>query len=242
MLPDLPKLYISIDGADGVGKTSIIEMLKPALSTLAQEFGYSGVHYTKQPGGQDSIVTVRLREMCLDPAFPMSPLTNELLFLADFTENMTAVKQALDKCMVVVTDRGFLTHYVYACARGLADPWYAKTLFAISHGIIPDMTFVITCLVEKARERKAGVKEEFGQPDKMEVAGWQFQRVVASVFEDMVYKIGMWHELQLEGIVGVPNNSAPACAVEVILTQIHYKLLHNPRYGLTRNALKGDQG
>lgn len=220
MPPSLPKLYVSVDGADGVGKTRIIAHLKKILPQLVQKFGYSGVHFTKQPGGPESAVTTVLREMCLDPSLKMAQITNELLLLADFSENLEAVRKALDEGQVVVTDRGILTHYIYACAKGIVEDWHPKALLAISQDTIPTMTFVITCPLEMATARRSKRVHEFKQPDRMEAAGQQFQCVVNTGFSDYLCKIGMWHYFQLEGVIEVPNKFEPEYVAREIFIRV----------------------
>jgi len=97
-------MWISVDGVEGTGKTTIATHLAQTLPVeLAPEFS-------------DSVFGHALRAaVTASPHYiSSSPLGQSLVFLADFLEvHASCVAPRLDLGVSVVSDRGYLSKYAY---------------------------------------------------------------------------------------------------------------------------------
>lgn len=227
-------MYISIDGADGVGKSCIITMLKQQLFIEFKDRKWFESHpriiITGQPGDKRIRTCRALRKLCLSPGIKMSTLTNELLFLADLCENISAVvRPALLKGNLIISDRGLLSHYAYAYAKDMLNPWLCQAYMHVSQGIIPDITFILRR--DKEASRAVLLKKV---PDRMEKEGEIFQEKVRGFFDLAIkeanerkfyipYTLHNYHNLY-----GVENKEGnPQAAVDVIKRTILGAIEHD---------------
>lgn len=174
-------MYFSLDGADGTGKTSIIEILKTELPKKLKKEGIpKDIIFTRQPGDTTSPTCVMLRDLCLNDKYGTDDLTSELIFVADISENL-AKTVIPNRLATVVTDRGILTHYAYAYAKGMLTEFLGKAYYEASRKVLPYYTFVITA---NSREtRLSEVEPEFSDgQDRMEKEGDTFQRKVEDYY------------------------------------------------------------
>ncbi len=107
--------FLTIEGGEGAGKTTLIRF----LTTVLQERGVEVV-VTREPGG--SFLGEELRELILHPK-PTEPLCKEaelFLFLAARSQHIeTLIKPALEADKVVICDRFNDSTIAYqAAARG----------------------------------------------------------------------------------------------------------------------------
>ena len=113
-------IFISFEGTEGSGKSTLIQHLKQALEKMDRQ-----VIATREPGGNP--VSEKIRETVLH--FSMNPWTELLLYEAARSENLAQlVVPALEQGQIVLCDRftdSSLAYHGYA--RGL--PWEkVKTL------------------------------------------------------------------------------------------------------------------
>lgn len=109
--------YIAFEGADGTGKTTLSQALADRLNAF----------WTYEPNGEGQI-NRNLRSYCLDPIHKeaMNWRAREYLLLATRALSTLKVKNALDKCQTVITDRSIVSGMVYAnVASGMSffDWW-----------------------------------------------------------------------------------------------------------------------
>ncbi len=98
-------MYVAIEGIDGVGKTTQINLLKEKLKDSAL--------FTKEPGGTD--FGIKAREILLSGGL-RSKRAELFLFLADRAEHFEEViKPNLDR-KTIISDRSFLSGIAYATA------------------------------------------------------------------------------------------------------------------------------
>src|SRR3989338_3646399 len=92
-------LFISIEGIDGCGKTTLIEKLVAALKDSDKQ-----VLLTKEPGG--SMLGKQLREILQQQQEKLDGKAEFLLFAADRAQHFTTtVIPALENGRIVITDR-----------------------------------------------------------------------------------------------------------------------------------------
>jgi dTMP kinase len=142
-------IFITIEGPDGSGKTTILQML---AQNLANE-GYEVVA-TREPGGIE--IAEQIRKVILDPEnTAMDSRTEALLYAAARRQHLAEkVKPALEEGKVVLCDRFVDSSLAYqGYARGLGiDEVYSINQFAIEN-MMPEMTLYFDVAPEIGLER-----------------------------------------------------------------------------------------
>ena len=156
------KRFFSLEGIDGSGKTTQIDMLIAAL----EGEGYSVVKL-REPGGAK--ISERVREILLDPAFKgvMGDKTELLLYNAARAQVIHEIIQpALDAGKVVIADRFAWSTYAYqGYARGLGADMVQRLTELTCGSCFPELTVVLDLTVERSRARTAKRGEA---PDRLE--------------------------------------------------------------------------
>ncbi|NKE07836.1 dTMP kinase [Mesobacillus selenatarsenatis] len=142
-------IFITIEGPDGSGKTTILQML---AENLVNE-GYEVVA-TREPGGIE--IAEQIRKVILDPEnTAMDPRTEALLYAAARRQHLAEkVKPALEEGKIVICDRFVDSSLAYqGYARGLGiDEVYSINEFAIEN-MMPAMTLYFDVAPEIGLER-----------------------------------------------------------------------------------------
>ncbi|MDM5227943.1 dTMP kinase [Cytobacillus sp. NJ13] len=141
--------FITLEGPEGAGKTTIIDML---ASNLAKE-GYQ-VLQTREPGGIE--IAEQIRSVILDKNnTKMDPRTEALLYAAARRQHLAEkVKPAMDKGFIILCDRFIDSSLAYqGYARGLGiDEVYSINSFAIE-GMMPELTLYFDIEPEAGLDR-----------------------------------------------------------------------------------------
>ena len=120
-------LFITFEGNDGSGKSSVIETIKKELI----DRGYD-VIYSREPGG--SRIAERIRDVILDVNnVGMDPKTESLLYAASRREHIVkTILPALNEGKIVLCDRYLDSSLAYqGFARGIGiDKVYDMNLYA----------------------------------------------------------------------------------------------------------------
>jgi len=156
------KRFFSLEGIDGSGKSTQIDML---ISALESE-GYSVVKL-REPGGAK--ISERIREILLDPDFKgvMGDKTELLLYNAARAQVIHEIIQpALDAGKVVIADRFAWSTFAYqGYARGLGADMVQRLTELTCDGCFPELTVVLDIDVMRGRARTAKRGEA---PDRLE--------------------------------------------------------------------------
>jgi dTMP kinase len=172
-------VLITFEGIDGCGKSTQIEL----LHELFNKKNIDCVLF-REPGGVR--ISERVRELLLDSANEIDPVTEMLLF-SSARSQLVAEKiiPALKNEKVVILDRFYDSTTAYqGYGRKSVDMEKIHLLNHIaSHGITPDVTYYLALPYEEARKRRQGRGE-----DRMEEAGGGFFENVISGFETMAEK------------------------------------------------------
>ena len=163
-------MFISLEGVDGSGKSTQARLLVEALGeeTVA----------IREPGGTDA--AERIRDLLADPAVPLEPLAELLLFLAaraDLTERV--IRPALEAGRTVVSDRFSDSSVAYqGAARGLGVGEVIGLCDTATDGLWPDLTLLLKVEPELSLGRADG-------KDRFESEGVELQRAVARAYEEI---------------------------------------------------------
>ncbi len=165
-------LFISIEGGEGAGKSTVMAALSEALVARGHE-----VVLTREPGGTPEGEAIRA--LLLDPGNHLLPETELLLMFASRAQLVRqCVLPALARGAAVLTDRFTDASFAYqGGGRGL-DMARIAELERWAAGIKPDLTFLLDVGVAEglARARLRG-----GEPDRIErERGDFFERVRAT--------------------------------------------------------------
>ncbi len=164
-------IFITMEGPDGSGKSTQLELLKRYLS----EKGYEIV-ITREPGGTK--ISEAVREIILNKDFTeMSYMTEALLYASARAQLVSEViKPALEAGKAVISDRFVDSSAVYqGMARGLGvENVYKINEFALQ-GIMPELTIHLDLPAEVGISRKNDQKEL----DRMELEAIDFHEKVA---------------------------------------------------------------
>ena len=156
-------LFITVEGADGCGKTTQLNLLKEYL----EQKGYDVV-LTREPGAKG--LGVKIREILLNYNGEVSNRCESFLFLADRAQNIDViVNPAIEEGKIVLCDRHTDSSVAYqGYGRGL-DIEQIKTLNNLATGgKTPDLTLVFDVDIETSMKRVGNEK------DRMESAGTEF--------------------------------------------------------------------
>lgn len=168
-------LFITFEGNDGSGKTTICKLVYEKL----KEMGYP-VLYTREPGGID--IAEQIRKVILDPAnTAMDARCEALLYAASRRQHLVEkVLPALDEGYIVLCDRFVDSSLVYqGIARGIGiEEVYAINQFAIE-GHLPDATIFLSVAFETGLSRVSSR----GNKDRLDSESMEFHTMVAQGYE-----------------------------------------------------------
>ncbi len=162
-------LFITLEGADGCGKSTQAAILADRIAATGRE-----VVRLREPGG--TAVSEKIRALVLDPEnSEMAPECELLLFEASRAQLVRQViEPALARGAVVVCDRFYDSTFAYqAAGRSLAEPTIRAANALGSCGVAPDRTLVLDMDTDAALSRATR-----DGADRMEAEGVAFQRRV----------------------------------------------------------------
>lgn len=170
-------VFISMEGPDGSGKSTQIELLKEYLNKNGYE-----VILTREPGGTK--ISEAIREIILNKDFiEMNDMTELLLYTSARAQLVgEVIKPALLEGKAVISDRFVDSTAVYqGIARGLGiDTVYEVNKYALQ-GIMPDVTFHLDLPAEVGIARKKNQAEL----DRMELMAIDFHKKVAEGYRTL---------------------------------------------------------
>lgn len=173
-------LFITLEGGDGVGKTTQFELLARAL----REAGCDVVTL-HEPGG--TRVGERIRSLLLDKELgELDPIAELLLFEAARAQIVAEViEPALAAGKTVLCDRFADSTVAYqGYGRELGAELCTRLNAIATAGREPDLTILLT-LDQHEAARRVAARAEDGEGDRMEAAGSAFHQRVREGFEEL---------------------------------------------------------
>ena len=171
-------LFIVMEGPDGSGKTTQINLFEQYL----KEAGYECL-ITREPGG--TVIGEEVRELILNPEYKeMSPVTEMLLYAASRAQLVhEVIGPALEAGRIVISDRFVDSSIVY---QGIARNLGISTVAAVNApgiGIYrPDGIFFIDLSEAEGIRRKKNQKKL----DRMEQESIDFHHLVSEGYRKVL--------------------------------------------------------
>lgn len=173
-----PSRFISLEGGEGVGKSTQAKALASALRERGLE-----VVLTREPGGSPGAEAIRALLLSGEQD-RWGPRAEALLFAAARSDHLDkTIRPALARGAWVVCDRFVDSSVAYQGADGLGEDAIRALHQVGSEGMLPDRTFLLALEMATATaredERDAGLADRFGMRDltyRTNVAA-QFERL-----------------------------------------------------------------
>ncbi|MBP1048190.1 dTMP kinase [Enterococcus sp. BWM-S5] len=174
-------LFITIEGPDGAGKTSVLEELYPKLALAATQ----NIVKTREPGGIP--IAEKIREIILDPKnMEMDERTEALLYAAARRQHLVEkVLPALEEGCIVLCDRFVDSSLAYQGAgRKIGvKPIAEINEFAIE-GTVPDFTIYLDVDSDTGLRRIQNHRQN--QYDRLDSEGLEFHQRVRHEYLKLV--------------------------------------------------------
>lgn len=167
-------MFITLEGGDGVGKSTQASMLEAWLQSL----GHTVVR-TREPGGTD--IGVELRNIVLHHPGHIAARAEALIYAADRAHHIaTLVRPALERGEVVIQDRYLDSSVAYQGAGRVLDPTEIRELSLwATEGLLPDLTVLLDLDETAAKRRLDAADKPF---DRLEAEQADFHRRVREAF------------------------------------------------------------
>ncbi|HEY6394452.1 MAG TPA: dTMP kinase [Candidatus Binataceae bacterium] len=133
----LPGHLIAIEGTDGVGRSTQIELLRPWLEL--EGYGVSNTGWTRSPLLSDTINEAKAGHQ-------LTVTTFSLLYAADFADRLEhEILPALQAGFIVIADRYMYTAFARNNVMGADQDW-SRDLFGMA--LVPDLVLYLDIDVE----------------------------------------------------------------------------------------------
>lgn len=172
-------VFISFEGIDGSGKTTVIEKAAEALT----EKGYR-VIVTREPGGTK--IAEAIREVILNKENKEMDLRTEaLLYAASRRQHIIErIIPALEEGYIILCDRFIDSSLAYqGFARGIGiDKVFEMNMFACE-GLLPSLTIYIDVNPETGHSR---IQQDCRKLDRLELEAFNFHKKVHQGYHELL--------------------------------------------------------
>lgn len=175
-------LFITIEGPDGAGKSSLVKRLVTAIQSETTQ----SLVVTREPGGSD--IAEEIRELLLNPTHTnMDARTEALLLAAGRRQHVVEkIRPALEEGQIVLCDRFVDSSIAYqGQARGIGiEKVKAINEFAIE-GLKPDVTLFLDVVAEVGLNRIKD-KQSNRTQDRLELEEITFHEEVRKGYHALI--------------------------------------------------------
>ena len=154
-------MFITFEGIEGSGKSSLIAQLKKYFKSSKLE-----AFFSKEPGGTD--LGKEIRKILLNPKYSFDPTSELLLLLADRAEHVQKIiRPNLQKNKLIFCDRYLDSTLAYQGSGRNLDKKIIKEMFKVLDFPIPDLTILLDVPVQigLSRARKRNKLDRFEKED-----------------------------------------------------------------------------
>ena len=154
-------MFITFEGIEGSGKSSLIAQLKKYFKSSKLE-----AFFSKEPGGTD--LGKEIRKILLNPKYSFDPTSELLLLLADRAEHVQKIiRPNLQKNKLIFCDRYLDSTLAYQGSGRNLDKKIIKKMFKALDFPIPDLTILLDVPVQigLSRARKRNKLDRFEKED-----------------------------------------------------------------------------
>lgn len=164
-------MFISIDGIDGAGKTTQIELLCEWLRSAGQQ-----PLRLRDPGSTDAGEDVR--RIVLESEYSIGGHAETLLYMAARAQLVDEqIRPAVESGRIVICDRFLLANVVYQSVHWGIDPAEIWTIGSFAtRGTKPDLTILLDLPAQEAATRLSGPR------DRLESRGDDYLEQVRQAF------------------------------------------------------------
>ncbi|MDR0691166.1 MAG: dTMP kinase [Streptococcaceae bacterium] len=166
-------IFITVEGSEGSGKTSLIQGLLPLLAERSNAL----VMTTREPGGIP--LAERIRDIILDlQSEEMDEKTESLLFAASRREHLVKkILPALEEGKLIIADRFVDSSLAYqGVGRGLGIETIAALNAFVTEGLEPDLTLYLDL---KPKEGLARIQQNrANEVNRLDLLGLKFHQKV----------------------------------------------------------------
>ncbi len=158
--------YIVIEGPEGVGKTTQLNLLASRLQAAGL-----AVRTLREPDSQSDLTARAIRQLTQDPRYPMNTRTEVLLYNAARAQSLQVIKHSVEQGVICLVDRNYLTTLAIQY-YGRGDVPDYQTIISIINFAVgdvePDLCIVMDAPASVLRQRAVsrGAGERFDNLDE----------------------------------------------------------------------------
>ena len=170
-------LFITIEGPDGAGKTTVLNELFPRLQMIAQK----EIIKTREPGGV--MIAEKIRQIILNPEHQqMDKRTEALLYAAARRQHLVEViLPALNEGKIVICDRFVDSSLTYQGAgRRIGIKEIAQINEFATEGLEPDFTLYLDVDSDTGLRRIQNHRKQ--DVDRLDLEGLEFHQRVRHAY------------------------------------------------------------
>lgn len=171
-------IFVTLEGLDFSGKSTLVDTLKPLLKDLDIP-----TRFTREPGG--TVAAERVRKILLDPELDMDAWTEAYLYAAARADHSRReVLPAIERGENVFCERYLDSSIAYqGFGRGLGPETIRELNSWAVGAVVPDKTFYLRL---DAEERARRAEQSGAQLDRIEKVGAEFAGRVEAGFEELI--------------------------------------------------------
>ncbi|VEU78411.1 dTMP kinase [Mycoplasmopsis columbinasalis] len=177
-------MFISFEGLDGSGKTTILDRLNQQLT---EEYPTLEFVTTREPGGNKVVEAEKIRDIILSKKSRLSPTAEALLYTASRRIHLDQViLPALQKKQIVFCDRYVDSFYAYQGFGRQLGLDFVRSLTNLAIGnIVPDVVFFFDISPEQALSR-LNVRKLKSEANRLDEELTNFHKLVYKGYQTLI--------------------------------------------------------
>lgn len=169
-------MFISLEGTEGVGKTTLIQGLAHYFKQQGQE-----VVLTREPGGTPFAERIRQLLLTVNEEKIHSDCELLLMYAARSQHTAQVIMPALKQGKIVISDRFVDASFAYQCAGRGIDIQKLSVLNDTFVSVLPDLTFWLDAPIDIGMNRA----KQRGELDRFEQEKYEFFIKVRNGYQEL---------------------------------------------------------